>query len=246
MKKSQRYISLIEVMVALAIIAILISMLIPVLARARQVARDAVCVNNLNQLYKFQMFYADDNENKVYAHNLRSLWPVAPYYRKYDAINRTWVWEKFYEDGKQFMEPYVGHENHRKPAYTNAIYRCPATKYDPSSFTGWASGGKTYNGFMDIFYSSPSKIWDIPIRNYGRPMIVFQNSTRRPFIRDYTAPFAAMGSSKVHDDKGKLNLLVTDGSVIKLKLPYAMWDNRRTMDSNLIPYYESALGESAY
>ena len=66
MKKNQKYISLIEVMVALAIIAILISLLIPGLARARQAARDAACVNNLNQLYKFQMFYADDNKKKSF------------------------------------------------------------------------------------------------------------------------------------------------------------------------------------
>ena len=58
--------SLIEVMVVLAIIAILLSILFPALANARRVARNTSCVNNLSQITKGAIAYTMDNDKKFW------------------------------------------------------------------------------------------------------------------------------------------------------------------------------------
>ena len=55
--------TLIELLVVVAIIAILVSMLIPSLAKARNSARQAVCTSNLKQTSLRLAIYADDNED---------------------------------------------------------------------------------------------------------------------------------------------------------------------------------------
>lgn len=54
--------TLIELLVVVAIIGILASMLLPVLAKSRNAARKAVCTNNLKQTSLRLAMYADDNE----------------------------------------------------------------------------------------------------------------------------------------------------------------------------------------
>jgi len=54
--------TLIELLVVVSIIAILAAMLLPVLGRAREKARRAVCVSNLRQVYVGTQLYADEQD----------------------------------------------------------------------------------------------------------------------------------------------------------------------------------------
>ena len=63
--------TLIELMAALAIIAILISLLLPTLGKARKTARNTVCVGQLNQIGIAMQSYSIDNDSYLpYASNL--------------------------------------------------------------------------------------------------------------------------------------------------------------------------------
>lgn len=58
-----RAFTLIELLVVIAIIGILVSLLLPSLSRAREMARGAVCLSNLRQLSHGWHLYADENRD---------------------------------------------------------------------------------------------------------------------------------------------------------------------------------------
>jgi len=68
MKKRKEGFTLIELLVVVAIIALLISILLPSLARAREQAKRTVCSNNLRSL---------TTASKVYARDHNDFWPIA-------------------------------------------------------------------------------------------------------------------------------------------------------------------------
>ncbi len=64
--KKKRSFTLIELLVVVAIIALLISILLPSLARARELSKRAVCLSNLRQLLVGNTLYADQHNPSVF------------------------------------------------------------------------------------------------------------------------------------------------------------------------------------
>jgi len=61
----KRGFTLIELLVVIAIIAVLAALLLPALERARESARQSVCLNNYRQIYIAFTFYANENANAI-------------------------------------------------------------------------------------------------------------------------------------------------------------------------------------
>ncbi len=100
--------SLIELLVVVAIIAILASLLLPSLKKAREKSKSAVCKSNLHQLGLGVSMYADDNEGRI------------PYSGNFTGTNQRW-WNKVLKDFGYIPE-------------TEAAMTCPSLPY-PGDWT---------------------------------------------------------------------------------------------------------------
>ncbi|MFG0307420.1 MAG: type II secretion system protein [Phycisphaerales bacterium JB040] len=60
--------TLIELLVVIAIIALLIGILLPALGKARDSAQAVICLQRMKELALTTSFYADDHDNRIWAH----------------------------------------------------------------------------------------------------------------------------------------------------------------------------------
>ena len=70
--------TLVELLVVLAIIAILASLLLPATSRAKARAYNTVCVSNLRQLGSATRLYTEDNENRLPSAEILPTMPIDP------------------------------------------------------------------------------------------------------------------------------------------------------------------------
>jgi prepilin-type processing-associated H-X9-DG protein/prepilin-type N-terminal cleavage/methylation domain-containing protein len=115
-RRSCRGFTLVELLVVVGMIAVLIGVLLPALARAREQSKAVSCASQLRQLYLAQMFYADDNGGRIT--------PVL-----FEGINRTW---------HPLLAPYVTKvQDEQNFERTAQLFLCPSV--DPGLFKPTAS-----------------------------------------------------------------------------------------------------------
>ncbi|HYE33440.1 MAG TPA: prepilin-type N-terminal cleavage/methylation domain-containing protein [Methylomirabilota bacterium] len=71
--KRERGFTLIEMLICIAVIAILVSLLLPAVSRASEHGRKTVCVGNLKQLQLAWQTYADENDGKLLPNTINDL-----------------------------------------------------------------------------------------------------------------------------------------------------------------------------
>ncbi|MCC7492407.1 MAG: prepilin-type N-terminal cleavage/methylation domain-containing protein [Fimbriimonadaceae bacterium] len=138
--------TLIELLVVIAIIAILAAILFPVFAKAREKARQASCLSNLNQIGKAALMYASDYEGFLSraassASNIGQnvLGEAVPNRGYAEAYYWQTVWLSYVKNSQVFFCP-SGDQNFRNaPRYVNTVGGLPIREI-------WGHYGFNYEG----------------------------------------------------------------------------------------------------
>lgn len=104
--RSGRGFTLIELLVVIAIISLLVSILLPSLNRAKELARQVVCMSNLKHIGLAFCMYTGENE----------LW--FPPHREENPVTEAWH--------TNYIAPYLGYEAKYYNLPNQPIYSCPS------------------------------------------------------------------------------------------------------------------------
>ena len=162
----RRGFTLVEVLVVVAIVALLVGVLLPGLAGARESARSAACLSNVRQLALGWAMYAD-------AHDGRAM-PMASFQASDVAVNEDPVFwwgtsgavSGRVDRARGFLTPYVaGSDDDRGSVYECAAQRAGSYEQQGNGAEGQLTSTYGYNGY----YLSPSRTpgWSAEIG--GRP-----------------------------------------------------------------------------
>jgi prepilin-type N-terminal cleavage/methylation domain-containing protein/prepilin-type processing-associated H-X9-DG protein len=153
--RSHKGFTLVELLVVIGIIALLISILLPSLSRARETANRVKCGSNLRQIGQAMLLYANENSGNY----------PRTYYDLTKPVNTTWTM------GNNESQPFrtgntVGTNNVgsamflllRTQDITSAVFVCPSSNSEPDGYTIPAAANKGNVQFQSNFSGANGSI----------------------------------------------------------------------------------------
>lgn len=142
MKKNRfKQFTLIELLVVVAMIAILLSLLLPSITNARKAGMTAVSMSNLNQIYAGSMSYASEEDGRLFKGGTN------PHPRTgYDSTNwGRMVWEQLIGEYLSFNGSKAKAQMAKGTAYYSTMY-CPLIRMSrPEATPSQATGTSDYS-----------------------------------------------------------------------------------------------------
>ena len=170
----RRAISWLDLLVALAIIALLIAIMLPSLARARQQAKRAVCMSNLKSLVMASHAYAvDDQRELILPMHMQMVQPTERWYWK--TVN-AFAWGgrsaphalQLSESESVYLNDIAG-QGRGTPGAAYAASTRPLNRYVYGDLTGEETMDlKMYQCPADRGYPANAAVEDAPPANAGR------------------------------------------------------------------------------
>lgn len=208
--------TLVEVMVVIAIVALLISMLLPALQKARETANALACSSNLKQIGVGMYIYANENKD------------IIPNHGYTDVSIGAWTW------WPGILDPYITRNTLNINVGLSRVFVCPSDPMSPGLYpfpnpTATSYGINyhlyTYSGFLS---DGMHGIWLGLMRKTAEVMYVSEH--RKNFMSGTAALNAVNGQYPVvypwvTGDFGRVgsyhgtrvNTLFLDGHVMGLK-----------------------------
>jgi len=174
--KSFRAFTLIELLVVIGIIALLISILLPSLQRAREASYRTMCISNIRQLNMAVISYVADNKGQLPSYALDG--SDAPY------ATGGWPYDvnAFRMGGNESYggspDQFPGRRKLRRYISNNEVFHCPVdtgllTWGSDNTWYGWTGSSYIYNS---NWYSTAAQFhWVL----YGKKAANFRNSSRQ-------------------------------------------------------------------
>jgi prepilin-type N-terminal cleavage/methylation domain-containing protein/prepilin-type processing-associated H-X9-DG protein len=151
----RRGFTLVELLVVIGIIALLISILLPALNKAREASRVAACLSNLRQLGNIHATYVAENKGYIIPCDIGD-WMTAPGANGYGILDS---WETILVAGKYL--PYPQTVANAPPSESNALF-CPSALQEfiaNSSITSGLPTSRTHaEGAKGVQHVS--KLWE--------------------------------------------------------------------------------------